>query len=141
MRLSLTSSLVKTAQLHPTWVLTLPDPDKARREALEDLGVEILPVEPVEPGRMSMHAALLVLGGRGVTRLLVEGGGRIAASLLAEGLIDRLVLFRAGCVLGGDGVPAIAGLGIGTVAEAPVFRRSDLRPVGPDAVEFWERSL
>jgi diaminohydroxyphosphoribosylaminopyrimidine deaminase/5-amino-6-(5-phosphoribosylamino)uracil reductase len=141
LRLSLTSSLVKTAHAHPTWVLTLADADRARREALQDLGVEILPVEPVEPGRMSMQAALLMLGGRGVTRLLVEGGGRIAASLLAEGLVDRLVLFRAGCVLGGDGVPAIAGLGIGTVAEAPVFRRSGLRPLGPDAVEFWERSL
>ncbi|GIL38630.1 riboflavin biosynthesis protein RibD [Rhodospirillales bacterium TMPK1] len=141
LRLSLTSSMVKTARTHPTWVLTLADADKARRSALEDLGVEILPVEPIEPGRMSMLAALEVLAGRGITRLLVEGGGRIAASLLAEKLVDRLILFRAGRVLGGDGVPAIAGLGIATVAEGPVFRRSDLRPLGPDAVEFWERSL
>jgi diaminohydroxyphosphoribosylaminopyrimidine deaminase / 5-amino-6-(5-phosphoribosylamino)uracil reductase len=141
LRLSLTSTLVRTAREQPTWVLTLSDADRARRNALEDLGVELLDVAPAEAGRMSMTAALQALAGRGLTRLLVEGGGRIAASLLTEQVVDRLVLFRAGRVLGGDAIPAVAGLGLGKVAEGPVFRRSDLRPLGADAVEFWERSL
>src|SRR5581483_10336670 len=46
-------------------------------------------------GRIDVAAALQALGARGLTRLLVEGGGTLAAALLAAGLVDRLVWLRA----------------------------------------------
>jgi diaminohydroxyphosphoribosylaminopyrimidine deaminase/5-amino-6-(5-phosphoribosylamino)uracil reductase len=140
LQLPLTAPLVAGAGQVPTWVLTLPDADRTRRHALQDLGVEVVEVPADGTGRLSMPAALAALGGRGLTRLLVEGGGRIAASLLAAGLVDRLVIFRAGLVLGGDAIPGVAGLGLELVAQAPVFRRAGLRTAGADVVEVWHRS-
>ena len=46
------------------------------------------------------------LAGRGVGSVFCEGGGVLGASLLAEDLVDRLYLFVAPVVIGGDGVPA-----------------------------------
>ena len=48
------------------------------------------------------------LAERGITRVLVEGGGELAAALLRAGLVDRLAWFRAAAIMGGDGRAAIA---------------------------------
>ncbi len=74
-----------------------------------------------------------------MTRLLVEGGGRIAAGLLRAGLVDRLVWFRAAKVIGGDGVPAVAGFGLEELAGAPGFSLQDSCPIGDDLVESYAR--
>jgi len=58
------------------------------------------------------------LGKRGLTTVLVEGGATVAAQVLAAGVVDRLVLFVAPLLLAGDGVPAVAPLGLRRVADA-----------------------
>jgi len=68
-----------------------------------------------------LAAALGMVGVRGLTRLLVEGGGRLAAALLRAGLIDRLVWINAPMLIGGDGIPAVADLGLAKLANAPRF--------------------
>ena len=55
---------------------------------------------------LELAALMEALAGRGVGSVFCEGGGVLAASLLAEGLVDRLYLFVAPVVVGGDGVPA-----------------------------------
>ena len=82
---------------------------------------------------------LRTLGDAGLTRVLVEGGGQVAASFLKAGLVDRLVVFRAGKVIGGDGLPAIAGLGLQALEAAPGFTLADALPIGDDMAEFWTR--
>ena len=79
-----------------------------------------------------LAAALTALGARGVTRLLVEGGARLAAGLLKARLIDRLAWFHAPVLIGGDGIAAIGTLGLRTLAEAPAFERTSTETVGPD---------
>jgi diaminohydroxyphosphoribosylaminopyrimidine deaminase/5-amino-6-(5-phosphoribosylamino)uracil reductase len=56
---------------------------------------------PRAPGGLELGAVLSSLGARGVVHLLVEGGGAVAASFLAAGLVDRLALVLAPRVLGG----------------------------------------
>ena len=68
---------------------------------------------------------------------MVEGGGKLAASVLAEGLVDELALFRGPAIIGGDGIPAIAGLGIDRVADAPRFKLTDSRRLGVDTFEAY----
>ena len=104
---------------------------------LKERGAEILPVAPDPAGGVSMAAALAALAGRGITRLLVEGGGRVAASLLRAGLVDRIEWLRAPALIGGDGIPAAAAFGVGSVAGAPRFRRVGLRRLGADVLESY----
>lgn len=118
----------------PTWVVTLAAADKARREALRAAGVVVITAAPEPTGRIDLGNALARLGERGLTRLLVEGGGQLAAALLHAGLVDRLVWFHAPVLLGGDGIPAIGELGRGALAEMPGFERLSSETMGPDVM-------
>lgn len=140
LRLSLTSKLVMTAGDIPTWIMTLPGNDPLRVRAFAELGVEVLDVPPEEVGRPDIAAALRILGERGLTRLLVEGGGRLIASLLAAGMIDRLVWFRAPIVIGGDGIPGAAPIGVERLAQAPRWRRIGQVELGDDVMETYART-
>jgi diaminohydroxyphosphoribosylaminopyrimidine deaminase/5-amino-6-(5-phosphoribosylamino)uracil reductase len=89
-----------------------------------------------ENGRPTPAAALAALRRRGVTSVLIEGGGQVAASFLRAGLVDRLEWFRAPILLGGEGRPCVAALDLANLAAAPTFRRLSAEPVGDD---LWER--
>ncbi len=111
LRLSPEAALVRTVDEAPTWVLASPDAPATTRRALEARGVRVLPVEAAGPHALDPEAAWAALGGEGVQSVLVEGGGRVAASLLAAGLLQRLHLIYAPRLYGPEGVPAFPGLG------------------------------
>jgi diaminohydroxyphosphoribosylaminopyrimidine deaminase / 5-amino-6-(5-phosphoribosylamino)uracil reductase len=134
LRIAPTMHLVREARDAPTWVLTQPSADPARRRALLDHGVTVLDVEPGADGVISLATALAVLGESGITRLLVEGGGRLAAALARARLIDRLAWVHAPILIGGDGVPAIAEFGLDALAKAPRFERVWTETVGEDVL-------
>lgn len=138
-QLPLTHSLVATARETPTWLLTRSDGDAARRAAFFDAGVELIDVAVGETGELDMAAAMTALGDRGITRLLVEGGGRVISSLLRQNLVDRLVWFRAPLMIGGDGVPVAAGFGLDDLDEAPKFVKVSARAAGADLAETYVR--
>jgi diaminohydroxyphosphoribosylaminopyrimidine deaminase / 5-amino-6-(5-phosphoribosylamino)uracil reductase len=139
LRLPLTSKLVATARSTSTWIVTRPDTDRARRRTFMDCGVELIDVEPGPAGRAGAEDILRVLGSRGLTRLMVEGGGRLAAVLVGAGVVDEIVCARAGRVIGGDGVAAVAAFGTDVLGEAPDFVRSTVSACGEDVVETWLR--
>ncbi|MGH6900678.1 MAG: dihydrofolate reductase family protein, partial [Geminicoccaceae bacterium] len=80
---------------------------------------------------------LAALAARGLTRTLVEGGGAVAAALLRARLVDRLVWFQAPLVIGGDGVAAVAELGLDALADCPRFQASQSTALAPDAVQAY----
>jgi diaminohydroxyphosphoribosylaminopyrimidine deaminase/5-amino-6-(5-phosphoribosylamino)uracil reductase len=140
MRLPLTHALVATATRHPTWLATLPvrsHEDGARRRAYADCGVTLFDAEPDSDGNPDLAQVMKALADRGITRLLVEGGGRIAAALVKAGLVDRLVWFRAPRLIGADGVPAVAGFGVEQLHQAAEFRLVASQPVGADAMDTY----
>ncbi|MBI3512533.1 MAG: bifunctional diaminohydroxyphosphoribosylaminopyrimidine deaminase/5-amino-6-(5-phosphoribosylamino)uracil reductase RibD [Proteobacteria bacterium] len=137
LRLPLTSRLVRSARTAPTWILVLPTTDASRRQAFQECGIELIEVPADDGGNLDLGAALGRLGGRGLTRLLVEGGGRLAAALLRAGLVDRVAWFRAPSVIGGDGVPAAAAFGIDRPDAAPRFVRDDALELGDDRLETY----
>jgi diaminohydroxyphosphoribosylaminopyrimidine deaminase/5-amino-6-(5-phosphoribosylamino)uracil reductase len=79
------------------------------------------------------------LGRRGLTRVFCEGGGVLAASLLRAGLVDQLIGYTAGQVLGGDARPGFADLGLDRLANAPRFRLVGTRRLGNDIMHQWLR--
>ncbi len=140
LRLPLTHDLVTRAARQPTWLITRNDGAGPRLRAYQDAGVEVIPVELDDEGNLSLRAALQALGGRGMTRVLVEGGGRVAAGLLRSGLVDRLVWFHGPKIIGGDGIPAVTGFGLEALAEAPTFVPSGVARLGDDLVETYVRA-
>ncbi|MCO4846692.1 MAG: bifunctional diaminohydroxyphosphoribosylaminopyrimidine deaminase/5-amino-6-(5-phosphoribosylamino)uracil reductase RibD [Yoonia sp.] len=95
---------------------------------------------PASDGTINLVAAMAALAEHGITRVFCEGGGALAASLLSAGLVDDLVVFHAGCVIGHDGIPSLAGLGVQALADAPRFELADVRAVGPDIMHRWTRA-
>jgi diaminohydroxyphosphoribosylaminopyrimidine deaminase/5-amino-6-(5-phosphoribosylamino)uracil reductase len=137
LRIPPTARLIAEAREVPTWLVTLPSADPARQKLLRDAGVEVIAAEADATGMIDLSAVLTLLGTRGLTRLLVEGGGRLAGALLRAELVDRLVWFHAPLLLGGDGIPAIAPLGLGTLADMPRFERLATEIVGQDGVTVF----
>jgi diaminohydroxyphosphoribosylaminopyrimidine deaminase/5-amino-6-(5-phosphoribosylamino)uracil reductase len=139
LRLPLTSVLAATARATPTWILTTQGADRHRVSAFTDCGVTVISVAADANGQPEPRAALRALAGRGITRLLVEGGSRLAASLLRAGVVDRLAWFHAPGVLGADAVPGIEALGLPGLAAMPRFRVAGSMTAGPDRLTLLER--
>ena len=113
--------------------------DPLAREALETSGAEVRLAEPDKQGRPAWKGVLSALAEAGARSVMIEAGGRIAASAIAAGVVERIEWFRAPILLGGDGLPAIAALGLEALADAPTFQRVKLREVGDDLWESYER--
>ncbi|MXP42112.1 bifunctional diaminohydroxyphosphoribosylaminopyrimidine deaminase/5-amino-6-(5-phosphoribosylamino)uracil reductase RibD [Altererythrobacter soli] len=76
----------------------------------------------------------------GVQYLLVEGGGRAAASFLAADLVDRLLLYRAPILIGA-GRRAVGDLGLTDLGSAHGrWRLADRRQLGSDTLEVYQRA-
>ena len=138
--LPLDSKLARTTPQRPLWLLHAPDAPEERRRALEALGAALIETPRLEAGGLDLSAGLKTLGERGVTRMMCEGGGQIAASLLRAGLVDRLVTVSAGKAIGGDGRPGIGALGLERLTDAPNFTLEAVESIGPDALCSWRRS-
>jgi len=134
-RLTPDCKLVRTARLIPTYVISV----QAARPELADAGVRILTVPAVGEDRPELASVVEALAGEGLLRLLVEGGGQVAASFLRCNLVDALEWFRAPIVLGGESRPAIGALALRALAEASRFRRLDVQSLGDDLWERYER--
>jgi diaminohydroxyphosphoribosylaminopyrimidine deaminase/5-amino-6-(5-phosphoribosylamino)uracil reductase len=133
LRLTAQSCLARTAREYPTLVFTAVEP----HASLLDLGVDIVRVATDSHGRLELCAILDILAGKGVTRLLVEGGARIHAGFLGAGLVDRIEAFSAPLLLGAAGHPAIGALGATGLADAPRLVRRASRLLGPDRLESF----
>lgn len=133
LRLPLDSALVRSARETPLWVVTDQSNDGA---ALEALGAVLIPLT-VGAGPESVLASLAA---RGVTRLLIEGGSAVASAFLRADLVDELIWMRAPILIGGDGLAAIAGLGVvdPNQGQSWVLRKS--ARLGRDRLESWRRA-
>lgn len=139
LRTRLTARLVATARQTPTWIILRNGADPARRRALTDLGVTLIDVPGAEAG-VDLRRGLEALAERGITRLLVEGGGQLAGSLLRADLVDRIAWFHAPAVIGGDGWPAAQAFGVARLADMPRFVRHAATAVGPDMLTELRRA-
>src|SRR5262245_1291852 len=117
----------------PTLVITAVGAPARQVAALRRRGVEVV-LLPGRAGRVSFAAVVRLLGARGLTMLLIEGGGSVAAAALRARVVDRLVLFVAPKLLGGDAVPAIGPLDVRRVARAVRLGSLAVGRVGDDIV-------
>jgi diaminohydroxyphosphoribosylaminopyrimidine deaminase/5-amino-6-(5-phosphoribosylamino)uracil reductase len=138
LRTPLTSRLLTTAAEIPTWFLLREGTNLAREDAFVDLGAKLIKI-PGSSAGVDLEAAMTALGTAGLTRILVEGGGQLAAALLRAGLVDRIAWFHAPAVMGGDGWPAVQAFGIETLDQMPKFRRDCETVIGDDMLSEYTR--
>ena len=138
--LPLTSKLARTAKTQPVWLLHRNGVAKDRAEAMRGVGIDLIETEARPTGELDMSDALGHLAAQGITRVLCEGGGRLAASLIAADLVDELVHMKAGKVIGGDGRAVVESIGLTALADAPAFRLDALEDLGGDAIATYLRA-
>ncbi len=101
-------------------------------EALESAGADVLIVE-AKSGRVCLSTLMQELGHRGITSVLIEGGGEINAAALQAGIVDKLMFFVAPKLIGGKDAPGpIGGVGIARLAEAFELRNVKITQIGVD---------
>ena len=138
LRLPASSRLAQTAREVPVWVIGGSDAPLAREQTLSAAGAHILRV-PSRDGQLDMSAVLKVLAERGITRLMVEGGPTLAASLVAADLVDEAMLFRSAKIVGADGINALERLPLSTLIDSPRLGRVKSEPLGADFWDVFER--
>ena len=119
-------------------MFTTANASPVAEDILKAKGVEVFRVGGKD-GRLDLAAVLKALGGRGITRLMVEGGPTLAAALLAADLIDEAVLFQSPTVVGANGVDALEGMALAALTESPRFKCVASESVGADTRMVLER--
>jgi len=136
-RLSPQSNLAQTAHDTPVFLFCQNGIEDQTR-ALSDLGVKILPVEKT-PAGLDVLAAMQILRSQSVDSLLIEGGGKLAASFIKAGIVDRIEWFRAPIILGGDGRGSVGDLSLESLDAAYRYERVGLEPIGVDIHETYQK--
>jgi diaminohydroxyphosphoribosylaminopyrimidine deaminase/5-amino-6-(5-phosphoribosylamino)uracil reductase len=136
LRLPLASRLAGSAHEVPVWIIAGKQAQRSLEVGLRTVGVEVLRVEG-SGGRLDLASVLKLIARRGITRLMVEGGPTLAATLLAADLVDEANLFVSSTIVGAGGIDAL------DAAAAAAFSRRlkevKSEPVGADRQQFYER--
>lgn len=132
--------LAASAREIPLWLLHGPAAPEAARAAWAATGARLIEIPCAADGSLDPVAIFARLGQEGLTRVFCEGGGQLAAALLAAGLVDEAVGFTAGLALGAEGRAAIGALPQAALAEMPRFRLLQSLPVGGDVFHHWRRA-
>lgn len=103
-----------------------------RRTALRDRA-ELREVAGSEH-RLSWRGVLAALASERINSLLVEGGAEVAASLIAQEYVDRLILFYGPRTIGDSGISAIGDLGVDVLNDAPRWEVVGTRRLSPDVM-------
>jgi len=135
------SRLVRSARQTLLWVVTSETAEAPAAMKLGAAGAQVIRVatDLAKPG-LDLLAVLHALSDKGITRLMVEGGARVAASFVAAGLADEIALLRGPASVGGDGVPALDTLPLATITQSPAYRVRASETLEKDTLTIYERA-
>lgn len=109
------------------WIVTSVKNEK-KAKPLEDEGAKIINVHS-KNNRIDLKELMKELGGRGVTSILLEGGPTILSEALKEGVVDKVAIFYAPIIIGGESRYSLG---------APDFSRSLEKAVRLDNCSFTQ---
>jgi diaminohydroxyphosphoribosylaminopyrimidine deaminase/5-amino-6-(5-phosphoribosylamino)uracil reductase len=131
LRLPLGSRLVRSARETPVWIIAGAAGSRDAERALAAEGLTVVRAEDAD-GLLDLASTLKLVAARGITRLMVEGGPTLSATLLAADLIDEAVLFHSPKVVGADGIDALEGMPLAALTESPQLKCVVGEAVGAD---------
>ena len=141
LRIPGSSKLVHSARETPLWVMTSNLSEAPAAMKLGAAGAQVIRVATTTapPPGLSLKAVLHALAEKGITRLLVEGGARVASSFVAANLVDEVWLLRGPDPVGADGVPALDALPVSVLTQSPAFKRRASETLQKDTLTIYER--
>jgi diaminohydroxyphosphoribosylaminopyrimidine deaminase/5-amino-6-(5-phosphoribosylamino)uracil reductase len=134
------SRLVHSARETPLWVMTSELAEAAAVMKLGAAGAQVIRVAPTAAAGLDLPAVLHALAERGITRLMVEGGSRMASSFVAAGLVDEIWLLRGSEAIGAGGVAALDALPLSAITQSPAFKVRASETLGKDTLTIYERT-
>jgi diaminohydroxyphosphoribosylaminopyrimidine deaminase/5-amino-6-(5-phosphoribosylamino)uracil reductase len=142
LRIPGTSRLVHSARETPLWVMTSNLSEAPAAMKLGAAGAQVMRVATTTapPPGLDLLAVLRALAEKGITRLLVEGGARVASSFVAAGLVDEIWLLRGPDPVGADGVPALDALPLSVLTFSSAFKRRASETLQKDTLTVYERA-
>ena len=142
LRISGTSRLVHSARETPLWVMTSSLSEAPAAMKLGAAGAQVIRVDTTTapPPGLDLLAVLHALAEKGITRLLVEGGARVASSFVAAGLVDEIWLLRGPDAVGADGVAALDALPMTSITQSPTFEQRASETLQNDTLTIYERA-
>ena len=139
LRIPLASRLVQSARETQLWVMTSETAEAAAAAGLGAAGAQVIRVAGTTPD-IDLKVVLHLLAERGITRLMVEGGSRVAAAFVAAGLVDEAWLLRGPEAIGNDGVNALGALPLSALTQSPNLRVRVSETLGEDTLTIYERA-
>jgi diaminohydroxyphosphoribosylaminopyrimidine deaminase/5-amino-6-(5-phosphoribosylamino)uracil reductase len=135
------SRLLHSARETPLWVMTSNLAEAPAAVRLGASGAQVIRVatRSTPPG-LDLEAVLHALSERGITRLLVEGGARVAASFVTTGLVDEVWLLRGPEAIGADGIAALDALPLSALTGSPAFGQRASETLQKDTLTIYERA-
>jgi diaminohydroxyphosphoribosylaminopyrimidine deaminase/5-amino-6-(5-phosphoribosylamino)uracil reductase len=140
LRMPGTSRLVHSARETPLWVMTSSLSEAPAAMKLGAAGAQVIRVATTTtpPPGLDLAAVLHALSEKGITRLLVEGGARVASSFVAASLVDEVWLLRGPDAVGTDGIAALDALPLTAITQSPAFKPSASETLQRDTLTIYE---
>jgi diaminohydroxyphosphoribosylaminopyrimidine deaminase/5-amino-6-(5-phosphoribosylamino)uracil reductase len=142
LRIPGSSRLVHSARETPLWVVTSNLAEAPAASRLGASGAQVIRVvtTTTPPAGLDLSAVLHALAEKGITRLLVEGGSRVASSFVAAGLVDEVWLLRGPDSIGADGVSALDALPLTAITQSPQLKVRASESLQRDTLTIYERA-
>ena len=141
MRISEESNIVQTAKNIRTIVVTAvtDNGDKGKEEFLKNRGIEILKTNE-DRGKVDVREMMSLLGEKGITSIMVEGGGELNFSIVEKGLFNKIYCYIAPKLIGGkNGFSPVSGKGFGSVGEAAKLKLLEVSTIENDILAIYEK--
>ena len=141
LRIPGTSRLVHGARETPLLLMASELAEAPAAMKLGAAGAQVIRLAPskTSPG-LDLVAVLHALSEKGITRLLVEGGARVASSFVASGLVDEVWLLRGPDPIGADGIAALDALPLSAITQSPALKRRGSETLQKDTLTIYERA-
>lgn len=130
------NQLGRSAYDVPVWLCHGPKAQKESIKQWENTGATVLHCN-VNGNLISIKEALTQIAEKGITRLLCEGGGKLGASLIKAGCVDRLIVFSAGLTVGNEGIENLGALHVRQLSKTAKFQIVSHRQIGNDLMSEW----
>jgi diaminohydroxyphosphoribosylaminopyrimidine deaminase / 5-amino-6-(5-phosphoribosylamino)uracil reductase len=134
------SRLVHSARQTPLWLMASEIAEAASAVRLGAAGAQVIRLAPVAGPGLDLKTVLHALAERGISRLLVEGGSRVAAAFVAADLVDEVWLLRGPEAIGEGGVAALDALPLTAITQSPTFKLRASDTLDNDTLTTYERA-
>ena len=131
---------VQSARETPLWVIGSELAEAASATRLGAAGVQVLRTPAGNGTGLDLPDVLKLLAEKGITRLMVEGGSRVASSFVAANLVDEIWLFRGAEAVGADGVDALDALPLSKITQSRAYKVHASETFDKDTLTIYERA-